>query len=1347
MKTRYNTLSKALFALVLAFCLSTNVFGQQLDVQYGSASKQLLGAQYDEVLSKADGSQELIKKLVADIFRAPKNVVTPPSRFQPNAVDSRDEVEPNNFFPTADELTAADQGKLIKASFSSSTDVDVYKFVVDTTKMYYISSTHSFLIDGTDDLSMQIRLYHESDLDTTSVTGQAGIAGNDKGSGDITGPDPDGRSGSGDFRLTGWVAPVNPATGTAITGTYYLVISNEKQTEGSYFMTFYTVALADYAEKAEPNDTFAQAAVNPNTLLPADGIARSYMIFNPDSLVPLPATVFPKQTNATFNSQLLRRGESDVDFFAIDARGKVGQKLVIETMPYHGWYRDNFGNMAMGGSRMSDTKMTLFKPDGATEIATDDDGARERQDGPNNIFSRISHTITDDDFHWLAMTGWASTFYDFTSMSNSDPGRMMYKIYAYIAVTDPNEIEPNNEVATATTIETRRDTTFSGSLTSGDVDMFRVFMHELRMYHLFSTNSTLTAPLNVEIYQELEDENGVKTLSDDLLAGSNVANGNEFQVAGFIPPTSGAYLVKLTSSSTGDYKFAVYDDEIYGRRVKNEPDNTRAEALALDAISVGIGSPKQEGMIFPAGDVDHYYFTGVAGQQVAIKLQSVANALNGTDFNAIVNLLDADLNVLASGTDASNSYSSVNFTLPSNATYVLQIAAGSGTSTDLGNSNVGMYTLNVGDPVREAEPNNLASQATVLLDGFFAASLPAGDVDYYRIPVQAGHIYHVRSTNNTFLSAADVDLFNANDPTTSLHDDSNWHSRYSSNNFKLNIVAEQDGAFLVKVSAETAGQGEGDYEIHIKSNPIEGLKDTFEPNNTIEEADVIGNINPDGTIRSSMLYNAEDAKFFDDEDIYRVEVKAGKTLVCESIPFDGEFWARDTDMYMFLYDSAGNVLAENDDDGFDWHSKISYNVETDGVYYFKIRSQDFGSASDRDPSRAEYKFSISYTSEEIEDNNTVAAASSNILTDQGFVNADMSADDDTDVFRLDLKAGFSYNVRTYRSEEMGSFTRSESQLVKASAPTVDITNEGNSDDPRWVDRNSGGNVKLNIMPTADETYYLILKSPGSENLGSEGGTYRIEMVSTEIAPLAEFNEPNNTIAEAATLGDFLIDGKLYDGMLYNANDAAFHDDLDYFQVTLNAGDSVAAEIHPFFGENYQRVFDGYMYLYDAAGNELASDDDGGSDWLSKITFVAPTAGKYYFLVLSNDTQVAPRTPGESRWRDPSRGAYKFSITDLKGTITDITEVAELPTDFKLEQNYPNPFNPTTTIRYSLPQANTVSLTVFNMLGQRVATLVNAQQSAGTYSVNFNAANLSSGVYFYRLQSGKQVSVQKMLLLK
>lgn len=1338
MITRY---INKLFVLIVLCLLCT----LQVQAQSITTFKSQLGSQFQEVQKKSNGNTLLMKEMVDAMFSAPKNVVSSSIGLQVTSIDSRPEVEPNNFFDTADELTSSDENKLIQATFTEG-DVDVYKFVADTTKMYYLVSTHSYLENGDDDLEMMARIYHESDLDTTTVTGQAGIAGNDKPSGDITGPDSDGRNGSDDFRISGWVTPVDPATGKKLTGTYYLYVSNEKAVAGSYYLTFYTIPLADFQEKAEPNDTFAQAAVNPNTLLPADGIPRSYMLYNPDSVKTLGNTSFPKQTNAVYSNELLRIGESDVDFYAIDARGKVGQRLVVETMPYHGWYRDNLGNIAMGGSRMSDTKMTLFKPDGATEIDEDDDGAREQQDGPNNIFSRIVHTIEDDDFHWLAMTGWASSFYGFSTISNSDPGRAMYKIYAYIAVTDPMEVEPNNEAALATTIETRKDTTYSASLDAGDVDMFRVFMHELRMYHLFSVNSSVSAPLSVELYQELEDANGNKSLSSNLLNGASINDGNEFSVSGFIPETSGAYLIKVTSTGTGSYNLGVYDDEIYGRRILNEPDNTAAEALTQDKIQVGIGSPRQEGMIFPAGDIDHYLFDGIAGQQIAVKLQSVANEISSNDFNGIVRLLDSDLNVLAEGNSSGNAYSELNTTLPSNGLYILQVAAAEGTTSDLGNNNIGMYSLNVGDPVRESEPNNSVANANVLLDGFFAASLPAGDVDYYRIPVEAGTIYHIRSANNTFTSSAVVDLFNANDPNTSLHDGSSWEGRYSDNNFKVNILAKEDGAYILKVSAEESGRGEGDYEIHIKKNSIETLKDTFEPNNTFEEANAIGNILADGSIRSSMLYNAADPNFYDDEDIYRVEVKAGKTLVCETIPFDGEFWSRDTDMYMFLYDSEGNELATNDDGGTDWHSKISYDVTVDGVYYFKIRSQDWGEATNRDPSRAEYKFSISYTSEEIEDNNTVASASSNVLTDQGFVNAAMSADDDIDIFRLDLKAGYSYNIRTTRSDGMGSFVRGESKLVRASAPEVDVTNEGNSDDPAWVDRNNGSNVKLNIMPTQDETYYLILKSPGAENLGSEVGTYRIEMVSTEIAPLSGLFEPNNTIAEALALDYFPIDGQLYDAILYNESGPSFHDDLDYYKVSLNAGDSIAAEIHPFFGDNYKRVFDGYMYLYDANGNELDSDDDGGDDWLSKITFTAPSNGDYFFLVLSNDTQVDPRTPGESRWRDPSRGAYKFSITDLKGTITSV-EGEDLPTAFKLEQNYPNPFNPTTTINYALPTTGSVRLEVYNIMGQRVATLVNAAQTAGNYSVQFNAANLASGVYIYRLQHGQHVQVQKMLLIK
>lgn len=105
---------------------------------------------------------------------------------------------------------------------------------------------------------------------------------------------------------------------------------------------------------------------------------------------------------------------------------------------------------------------------------------------------------------------------------------------------------------------------------------------------------------------------------------------------------------------------------------------------------------------------------------------------------------------------------------------------------------------------------------------------------------------------------------------------------------------------------------------------------------------------------------------------------------------------------------------------------------------------------------------------------------------------------------------------------------------------------------------------------------------------------------------------------------------------------------------------------------------------------------------------------------------------------------------------------DTPTTFKLVQNYPNPFNPTTTIQYSIPQQTTgnenyhsVKLIVFDILGRKVATLVNQKQSAGNYKVNFNASYLASGVYYYRLKVGEpsarsgQVFVQtkKMLLLK
>lgn len=90
---------------------------------------------------------------------------------------------------------------------------------------------------------------------------------------------------------------------------------------------------------------------------------------------------------------------------------------------------------------------------------------------------------------------------------------------------------------------------------------------------------------------------------------------------------------------------------------------------------------------------------------------------------------------------------------------------------------------------------------------------------------------------------------------------------------------------------------------------------------------------------------------------------------------------------------------------------------------------------------------------------------------------------------------------------------------------------------------------------------------------------------------------------------------------------------------------------------------------------------------------------------------------------------------------------ETPSNFLLEQNYPNPFNPSTVIRYQLPISGDVTLKVYDLLGNEVATLVNEYLPTGSYEVEFNASDLSNGIYFYKLQSGSFVETKKMILLK
>ena len=167
------------------------------------------------------------------------------------------------------------------------------------------------------------------------------------------------------------------------------------------------------------------------------------------------------------------------------------------------------------------------------------------------------------------------------------------------------------------------------------------------------------------------------------------------------------------------------------------------------------------------------------------------------------------------------------------------------------------------------------------------------------------------------------------------------------------------------------------------------------------------------------------------------------------------------------------------------------------------------------------------------------------------------------------------------------------------------------------------------------------------------------------------------------------------------------------------------------GTNFYKLFWGYSYFLDYYGHIIDTLHAYDARRLN-----IPYLGNQtvYTLVLNNAYFFAGTEDGIWRLRYPV-------------AITGVESSQEVPAGFVLEQNYPNPFNPTTTITYQLQAVSNVTLIVYDLLGRPVATLVNERQTAGRYSVKFDAGELPSGVYFYRLQAGSFVHTKKMILLQ
>jgi len=154
------------------------------------------------------------------------------------------------------------------------------------------------------------------------------------------------------------------------------------------------------------------------------------------------------------------------------------------------------------------------------------------------------------------------------------------------------------------------------------------------------------------------------------------------------------------------------------------------------------------------------------------------------------------------------------------------------------------------------------------------------------------------------------------------------------------------------------------------------------------------------------------------------------------------------------------------------------------------------------------------------------------------------------------------------------------------------------------------------------------------------------------------------------------------------------------------------------------------WLGKSAGN-LYSSNDFGQAWTSVNSPTSNTPEDMYFL---NDILG---------WACGANGLL-MKYTDVS-SIENPNE--SFHSNFQLEQNYPNPFNPTTTIKYGLPKNSYVTIELFNMLGQKVLSLVDEEKNAGYHSVSVDATNLASGVYLYRIQAEQFVQTRKMLLIR
>lgn len=315
--------------------------------------------------------------------------------------------------------------------------------------------------------------------------------------------------------------------------------------------------------------------------------------------------------------------------------------------------------------------------------------------------------------------------------------------------------------------------------------------------------------------------------------------------------------------------------------------------------------------------------------------------------------------------------------------------------------------------------------------------------------------------------------------------------------------------------------------------------------------------------------------------------------------------------------------------------------------------------------------------------------------------------------------------------KLGGTSETDSAWALTPGDLVGDVSVGGDAATGWA--NVGTHFGNSIIPTASEALRITADVTFEGGGFTEEGSFRFGVFNSNFGSLDSTDAVGYVYTGTDTATGYVISPAATGGTISTVENAPWYEAATSISDQTTSGVAEAGD--------YELTL--AVWPNGSGGNNVAAKLEGDNGYRYEVANVDANAVATAFNSFAFGTNNSTTT-------GITIEALYVELVD-PATITVSTEEGrgndELPNAFALEQNYPNPFNPTTNIDFALPNAADVQLTVYNMLGQKVATLVNERMQAGAHQVTFDASSIASGMYVYRIEAGNFVSTKKMMLIK